>query len=98
MPKEKPHRYYGLEYTHTVGAMAALVNVSVRTMKDALKLRSMGYDGRIAQGWSAAQCYADAGQERTRRAVPKVDDLEEAVEEIKRLREMLLDLGVDPDG
>ena len=28
----------------------------------------------------------------------KVDDLDDAVYEIKRLRELLLDLGVDPDG
>ena len=47
MPKEKPHRYYGLEYTHTVKAMAELANVSVRTMKDSLKLRSMGYEGKL---------------------------------------------------
>ena len=98
MPKEKPHRYYGLKYTRTVGAMAELANVSVRTMKDCLKLHSMGYEGRIAQGWSAAQCYADAGQQPTRRAMPKVDDLDDAVYEIKRLRGLLLDLGVDPDG
>ena len=98
MPEEKPHRYYGLKYTETVGAMARLANVSVRTMKDFLKLRAMGYEGRIAEGWTAAQCYADAGQERTRRAAPKVADLDDAVYEIKRLRELLLDLGVDPDG
>ena len=97
-PEEKVHRYYGLKYTQPVGAMARLANVSVRTMKDVLKLRSMGYDGRIAQGWTVAQCYADAGQERTRRAAPKVDDLDDAVCEIKRLRGLLLDLGVDPDG
>ena len=30
------------------------------------------------------------------RATPKVGDLDDAVYEIKRLREMLLDLGVDP--
>ena len=98
MPKEKPHRYYGLRYTQSVGAMARLANVSVRTMKDCLKLHSLGYQVRLAEGWTAAQCYADAGQERTRRAAPKVDDLDDAVYEIKRLREMLLDLGVDPDG
>ncbi len=67
-------------------------------MKNSLKLRAMGYEDKINQGWTIAQCYADAGLERTRRAAPKVDDLDDAVYEIKRLREMLLDLGVDPDG
>ena len=94
----KPHTYYGLRYTQSVKAMAKLANVSLRTMKGCLKLHSMGYQDRIAEGWTMAQCYADAGQERTRRAAPRVDDLDDAVCEIKRLRGLLLDLGVDPDG
>ena len=98
MGEGKPHRYYGLEYTQTVGAMAKLANMSVRTMKDCLKLHALGYQGRIAAGWSAAQCFTHAGQHPQRRPAPKVDDLDDAVYEIRRLREMLLDLGVDPDG
>ena len=97
-PQEKDYRYYGIRYTQSVGAMAKLANVSVRTMKHMLKLRAMGYEDKVNQGWSAAQCYADAGLERTRRAAPKVADLDDAVYEIKRLRELLFDLGVDPDG
>ena len=98
MGEGKPHRYYGLEYNQTVGDMASQANVSVRTMKDCLKLHGLGYQAHIAAGWTAAQCFTHAGQHPTRRAAPKVDDLDDAVCEIKRLREMLLDLGVDPDG
>ena len=94
----KLNRYYGREYTQSVGAMAKLANVSVRYMKYVLQLQGMGYQGRINEGWTMAQCFADAGQQPTRRAAPKVDDLDDAVYEIKRLRELLLDLGVDPDG
>ena len=96
MIEAKPHRYYGLEYSQSVGQMAALAGVSIRTMKDCLKLREMGYDNLTALGWTAAQCFAHAGQKRKRRAMPKVGDLDEAVCEIKRLRELLLDIGVDP--
>ena len=78
--------------------MAKLANVSVRTMKDSLKLRAMGYDEKIAEGWTAAQCFAHAGQERKRRATSRVGDLDETVCEIKRLRGLLLDIGVDPNG
>ena len=97
-PEGKRYKYYGIEYRMPAKVMAAAVNVSVRTMKDALKLRSMGYEDKINQGWSAAQCYADAEVERRRRATPRVADMDDAVYEIKRLRELLLDLGVDPDG
>ena len=98
MTEEKLHHYYGIQYTQSVGAMAKLANVSVRTMKDSLKLRAMGYDEKIAEGWTAAQCFAHAGQERKRRATPRVGDLDEAVCEIKRLRGLLLDIGIDPNG
>ena len=98
MTEPKLYRYYGLQYTWSVGAMAKLANVSLRTMKDGLKLHSIGYDEKIAEGWTAAQCFAHAGQKRKRRAMPKVGDLDEAVCEIKRLRELLLDIGVDPNG
>ena len=98
MTEPKLYRYYGLQYTWSVGAMAKLANVSLRTMKDGLKLHAIGYDEKIAEGWSAAQCFARAGQERKRRATPKVGDLDEAVCEIKRLRGLLLDIGVIPMG
>ena len=97
-PKEKQHWYYGIRYTHPVGVIAAMADVSVRTMKDVLKLQGLGYQGRINEGWTMAQCFADAGLAHPRRAAPKVDDLDDAEYEIKRLRGMLLDLGVDPDG
>ena len=98
MTEPKLYRYYGIQYTQSVGVMAQLANVSIRTVKDSLKLSAMGYDEKIAEGWSAAQCFAHAGQERKRRATPKVGDLDEAVCEIKRLRGLLLDIGVDPNG
>ena len=53
MTEEKLHRYYGIQYTQSVGAMAKLANVSVRTMKDSLKLSAMGYDEKIDEGWTA---------------------------------------------
>ena len=87
-----------MKYTQPVGAMAKLGDVSVRYMKYVLQLQGLGYQGRINEGWTMAQCFADAGMERKRRAMPKVGDLDEAVCEIKRLRGLLLDLGVDPDG
>ena len=80
----------------SVKDMAASANVSLRFMKDVLKLHGLGYQDAIAQGYTMKQCFAHAGQERKRRATPKVGDLDDAVYEIKRLREMLLDLGVDP--
>ena len=97
-PEAKRYKYYGREYRMPVKVMAALAGVSIRYMKYILQLQGMGYQGRIDEGWTMAQCFAHAGQERKRRATPKVDDLDNAVYEIKRLREMLLDLGVDPDG
>ena len=97
-PKAKRYKYYGQEYRKPVGAMAKLANVSVRYMKYVLQLQGLGYQGRINEGWTMAQCFADAGMQRERRATPKVDDLDDAVYEIKRLRELLLELGVDPDG
>ena len=97
-PEPKLYIYYGRKYLQPVGAMAALARVSVRYMKYILQLQGLGYQGRINEGWTMAQCFADAGMERKRRAMPKVGDLDEAVCEIKRLRELLLELGVDPDG
>ena len=97
-PEGKRYKYYGREYTQPVGVMAKLANVSARYMKYLLQLQGLGYQGRINEGWTMAQCFADAGMERKRRATPQVAGLDDAVCEIKRLRELLLDLGVDPDG
>ena len=52
---EKVYKYYGLEYRFSVTEMAAQVNVSIRTIKTFLKLRAMGYEDKINQGWSAAK-------------------------------------------
>ena len=54
-----------------VGGMAKLARVSVCYMKDVLKLQGMGYQGRIDESWTIAQCFADAGMERKRGATPK---------------------------
>ena len=97
-PEGKRYKYYGIEYRMSVKAMAAAAKVSLRFQKDVLKLHGLGYQDAIAQGYTMSECFAHAGVKRTRRAAPKVDDLKNAVSEIKRLREMLLDLGVDPDG
>ena len=97
-PVPKLYTYYGNKYTQPVEVIAKLANVSVRYMKYVLQLQGMGYQGRIDEGWTMAQCFADAGMERKRRATPKVSDLDGAVCKIKRLRGMLFDLGVDPDG
>ena len=110
-PEEKVYRYYGLEYRYPVGEVAKLANVSLRTMKTFLKLRAMGYEDKINQGWTAAQCFAHAGMAKRKPAPTKADvddfktviiylrgQVQDAVSEIKRLREMLFDLGVDPDG
>ena len=97
-PEGKRYKYYGHEYRLPVKDMAKLANVSLRFMKDVLKLQGMGYQGRIDDGWTMAQCFADAGMERKRRKAPSMADMDDAVYEIKRLRGMLLDLGVDPDG
>ena len=109
---EKVYKYYGLEYPLSVTEMAAQASVSVRTYKTFLKLRSMGYQSHIDAGWTAAKCFAHAGVGPTRKPAPTwadVDDFKTVIiylrgqvhdgeDEIKRLRGMLLDLGVDPDG
>ena len=111
-PEEKVYRYYGIEYRYPVGEVAKLANVSLRTMKTFLKLKAMGYEDKIMQGWTAAQCFAHAGVGAKRKPAPRwasIDDfktviiylrgqLHDGEDEIKRLREMLLDLGVDPNG
>ena len=75
----------------SVKVMAAASKVSLRTMKDVLKLHSMGYQAAIAQGWSAAECFAHAGvTTRKRRKAPSMADMDDAVYEIKRLRGMLV--------
>ena len=38
MTEPKLYRYYGIQYTQSVGVMAQLANVSIRTVKDSLKL------------------------------------------------------------
>ena len=95
---EKVYKYYGLEYRFSVTEMAAQAQVSVRTIKTFLKLKAMGYQSHIDAGWTAAQCFAHAGVGQKRRPTPTRADMDDAEYEIKRLRGMLLDLGVDPDG
>ena len=111
-PESKGHTYYGLEYRFSVTEMAAQANVSIRTIKTFLKLRAMGYQDKIDEGWTAAQCFAHAGVGPTRKPAPtqasiddfktviiaKREELADAEYEIGRLRGMLQDLGVDPDG
>ena len=111
-PEERLYTYYGLEYRFPVQEMATQVNVSVRTIKTFLKLRAMGYQDKINQGWTAAECFAHAGVEAKRKPAPRrasIDEFKTVIiylrgqvhdgeDEIKRLREMLHDLGVDPDG
>ena len=110
-PKAKVHKYYGIEYRFSVKEMASQANVSVRTIQTFLKLKAMGYQSHIDAGWTAAQCFAHAGAPK-RKPAPRradVDDFKTVIiylrgevadreYEIKRLRGMLLDLGVDPDG
>ena len=110
-PESKGHTYYGLDYGLSVKDMATAANVSVRTIKTFLKLRSMGYQSHIDAGWTAAQCFAHAGAPKRKPAPTKADvddfktviiylrgEVADAVYEIKRLRGILFDLGVDPDG
>ena len=109
-PEAKVYKYYGIEYRLSVNDMAATANVSVRTVKTFLKLKAMGYQPHIDAGWTAAQCFAHAGAPK-RKPAPTAASIDEfktvviylrgevadAVYEVKRLREMLFDLGVDPD-
>ena len=103
-PEEKVYVYHGLEYRFSVREMAAQTDVSVRTIKTYLKLRAMGYESHMIAGWTAAQCYAHAGRPKRKPAPTKAEiiylrgEVADAVDEIKRLREMLFDLGVDPNG
>ena len=110
-PEPKLYKYYGLEYTASVTEQAAACNVSVRTMKTFFKLKAMGYQLHIDAGWTAAQCFAHAGQAKRKPAPTRAgvdefktviiylrEQLDDAVYEIKRLRELVHDLGVDPDG
>ena len=97
--EEKRYKYYGREYKLSVQVMAAAAKVSVRFQKDVLKLHGLGYEAAIAAGWTMAECFAHAGVKRTKRSkAPSKADMDDAVYEIKRLRGMLFDLGVDPDG
>ena len=111
-PEEKVYMYYGLEYRFSVAEMATQADVSVRTIKTFLKLKAMGYEDKIMQGWTAAQCFEHAGIGAKRKPAPSqmsIDEFKAVIiylrgqvhdgeDEIKRLREMLFDLGVDPDG
>ena len=108
----KLYRYYGIEYRLRVQEMASQANVSVRTMKTFLKLKAMGYEGKINEGWSAAKCFAHAGVGPKRKPAPSQASIGEfktvviclrgevadGEYEITRLREMVIDLGGDPDG
>ena len=111
-PEAKRYKYYGLEYKMSVKEIAAMARVSLRLAKDVLKLHSLGYHDAIEQGYTAEECFAHAGIKRPkRRKAPTQASIDEfkaviinyreqmadAVDEIKRLREMLFDLGVDPD-
>ena len=110
-PPGKLYKYYGIEYRFPVQEMASQADVSVRTIKTLLKLRAMGYEDKIMQGWSAAKCFAHAGVGPKRKPAPRQasigefktviiylrGQLHDAVSEIKRLRDLLHDLGVDPD-
>ena len=110
--QEKLYKYYGIEYRFPVQEMASQANVSVRTIKTFLKLRAMGYQDKIDAGWSAAKCFAHAGVGPTRKPAPRRasigefktviiylrGQLHDGEYEITRLRGMLFDLGVDPDG
>ena len=110
-PEEKLYKYYGIEYRFPVQEMASQADVSVRTIKTFLKLRAMGYEDKIMQGWSAAKCFAHAGVGAKRKPAPRrasIDEFKTVIiylrgqvhdgeDEIKRLREMLFDLGVNPD-
>ena len=107
----KRYTYYGLDYMLPVDQIAALCDVSLRTMKDVLKLHSLGYTAHMAAGWTMKQCFADAGVKRTRKPAPTRahvkemmaviinyrEQMADAVDEIKRLRDLVFDLGVDPD-
>ena len=95
---EKRYKYYGQEYKKPVKVMAEMARVSVRYMKYVLQLQGMGYQSRIDAGWTMKQCFDHAGMERKRRKATSMADMDDAVYEIKRLRGMLFDLGVDPDG
>ena len=110
-PEAKLYKYYGIEYRMPVQEMASQANVSVRTIKTFLKLKAMGYQPHIDAGWTAAQCYADAGLAKRKPAPTKADvddfktviiylrgQLHDGEDEINRLRGMLFGLGVDPDG
>ena len=111
-PEGKRYKYYGRDYMLPVGEIAKLCKVSLRTIKDILKLHSLGYTAHMAAGWTISQCFAHAGVGPKRKPAPKQETIDEfkaviiyyreemadAVTEIKRLREMLFDLGVDPDG
>ena len=111
-PEAKLYKYYGIEYRFPVQEMASQANVSVRTIKTFLKLRAMGYEDKINQGWSAAKCFEHAGVGPKRKPAPSqasIGDFKTVViylrgqvhdgeDEIKRLRDLLHDLGVDPDG
>ena len=104
-------KYYGLEYTQSVETMAAMSRVSVRLQKDVLKLHSLGYEDKIMEGWTAKQCFDHAGIKRGQKTPPtraevdqlkvvimdKRDQLADAEYEITRLREMVSQLGGDPD-
>ena len=109
--KEKVYKYHGLEYPMSATAMAATVKTSLRTTMTFLKLKAMGYESHMMAGWTATQCFAHAGLPKRKPAPTRaeVDDFKtviiylrgevnDAVAEIKRLRELLQDLGVDPDG
>ena len=110
-PEGKRYKYYGREYKLSVKDMAELCDVSLRTMKDVLKLHSMGYTAAMAEGWTVAQCFAHAGKAKRKPAPTKAtvkdfktviiyyrEQMDDAVYEIRRLRDLLHDLGVDPDG
>ena len=109
---EKVYKYYGLEYRFSITEMAAQTQVSVRTIKTYLKLRAMGYESHMDGRMDGDSVFRPCRGLPKRKPAPtraEVDDFKtviiylrgevnDAVAEIKRLRELLQDLGVDPDG
>ena len=96
-PAEKVYVYHGLEYRVSVTEMAAQTQVSVRTIKTYLKLRAMGYESHMMEGWTETQCLAHAGVKTKRKPAPTRADMDDAEYEITRLHGLVIELGGDPD-
>ena len=65
--------------------------MSLRTMKDILKLNSMGYTDHLIEGWTIKQCFTHAGIGTKRKPAPKQETIDQYMSVIIYYRKEMAD-------